>query len=233
MDTHKMKKPSFDGIDAILIDLDNTLFDTSKNKLENMKQFANTEGDGWSAEKQSAFSKEQRKLFEQLYNEEILLEEFLLERGAAFCKAFSIPKSKEEGMAMVHESIRRSMDLLPGAAEAVKKLAALKLPLCLASNGVYKNQRGRLEEAGLLPYFTHLFVSDSMGTIKPNAKFYRHALDVLGVEPSRVIMIGDAERDDILGANAVGIRTCYIMGKTDKEIPPEADYYVLGPADLI
>ncbi|MBQ2734357.1 MAG: HAD family hydrolase, partial [Clostridia bacterium] len=72
-----------------------------------------------------------------------------------------------------------------------------------------------------------------MGTIKPNAKFYRHALDVLGVEPSRVIMIGDAERDDILGANAVGIRTCYIMGKTDKEIPPEADYYVLGPADLI
>ena len=232
MEMPPMKKPCFDGIDAILIDLDNTLFDTSKNKLENMKHFANVEGDGWTAEKQAAFSKEQRALFSQLYNEEITLENFLLERGGAFCRAFSIPKSKEEGMNLVHASIRRSMDLLPGAADAVKKLAALNVPLCIASNGVYKNQQGRLEEAGLLSYFTHLFVSDSMGTIKPCAKFYQYALDVLGVEPSRVMMIGDARTDDICGAKALGIRTCYIMGNPDKEIPPEADYYVLGPADL-
>ena len=233
MISFQMKRPCFDNVDAILIDLDNTLFDTAKNKLENMKRFANLEGDGWTEEKQAAFSMEQRKLFRQLRDEEILLEDFLLARGAAFCKAFSIPKSDEEGIAMVHASIRQSMDLLPGAAEAVKKLAALKKPLCLASNGVYENQRGRLEEAGLLSYFTRLFVSDSMGSIKPSARFYQHTLDELGVEPSRVLMIGDAKTDDILGAKAVGIRTCYIMGDPNKEILPEADYYVLGPADLI
>jgi len=46
-------------------------------------------------------------------------------------------------------------------------------------------------------------------------------------------MIGDTVTDDIVVAKSVGMQTCWIMGTPDKEIPPEADYYVLGPGDLI
>lgn len=233
MSSCSIKKPCFDGIDAILIDLDQTLFNTREAKFANMRQIAEREGAGWSRELQAVFSRRQKELFELWLEENLTPQEFYYARGAAFCEVFSIPKTKEEGRAFVDASIRNSMELLPGVKEALASLSARNIPLYLASNGTHENQTGRLRQAGIFEYFTDCILPDHMGVPKPNEKFYRHALKVTGSTPERTLMIGDAVFDDIIGAKNVGIQTCWIMGSPDKKIPPEADYYVLGPADLI
>ena len=233
MDTAVQKKPSFEGLDAIFIDLDHTLFNTQKQKFEFMKQFAEREGSGWSRERQSVFSARQRELFHLWHIGDLNAQEFLLARGKAFCEVFSIAKTPKEGMEMINYSIRNSLELLPGAAEAMERLSRLGLPIYLASTGIYVNQSDRLADTGLLRYFSDLFVSDRVDCPKSNPNFYHSILRMTGIAPERAIMIGDTVTDDIVVAKFVGMQTCWIMGTPNKEIPPEADYYVLGPGDLI
>jgi HAD superfamily hydrolase (TIGR01459 family) len=47
---------------------------------------------------------------------------------------------------------------------------------------------------------------------KPDAAIYRPVLEMLGVDPARVLAVGDSLRTDIAGAHAAGIASCWILG---------------------
>jgi HAD superfamily hydrolase (TIGR01459 family) len=47
---------------------------------------------------------------------------------------------------------------------------------------------------------------------KPDAAIYGPVLEMLGVERSRVLAVGDALRTDIAGAQAAGIASCWVLG---------------------
>jgi len=232
MGTAVQKKPSFEGLDAIFIDLDHTLFNTQKQKFEFMKQFAEREGSGWSREKQSVFSARQRELFRLWHIGDLNAQEFLLARGKTFCEVFSIAKTPKEGMEMINYSIRNSLELLPGAAEAMAHLQAGASHLSCLNRYLRQSVRPTCRHR-ITSVFSDLFVSDRVDCPKSNPNFYHSILRMTGIAPERAIMIGDTVTDDIVVAKSVGMQTCWIMGTPDKEIPPEADYYVLGPGDLI
>jgi HAD superfamily hydrolase (TIGR01549 family) len=44
------------------------------------------------------------------------------------------------------------------------------------------------------------------GKVKPSPSIFKAVLELLGVEPSEAVMIGDSPEDDVAGAEAVGIR---------------------------
>ena len=73
---------------------------------------------------------------------------------------------------------KRFLDLLyetaipvDGADEICRYLKE-KYILCAASNAFHDQQLNRLEMAGLLPYFDHVFVSESLGYRKPEKAFF-------------------------------------------------------------
>jgi putative hydrolase of the HAD superfamily len=65
--------------------------------------------------------------------------------------------------------------------------------------------RARLERLGVLDAFDSWSFSDETGVFKPAAGAFRAALDPLGVDPRDAAHIGDNERTDIAGANALGM----------------------------
>ncbi len=89
----------------------------------------------------------------------------------------------------------------PGAFETVRRLQAHGLALCVVSNwdiGLAEH----LERLGLsLPVVT----SAEVGVAKPDPAVFRAALELLAVEPSRALHVGDSAHDEA-GALAAGMR---------------------------
>ena len=100
-------------------------------------------------------------------------------------------------------------ELTPGAADAVRGLAARGVALGIVSNtgrtpGVIL--RRVLERHGLLRHFTAISYSDEVGYRKPDAEIFRRTLAELGVEAGEAAHVGDSPVADVQGAQGVGMR---------------------------
>jgi putative hydrolase of the HAD superfamily len=76
--------------------------------------------------------------------------------------------------------------------------------------GVISNWEGWLErlmaELDVARCFHAMSVSGLVGVEKPDPAIFHHALEEIGVRPEHAIHVGDNPRDDVEGAEAVGIR---------------------------
>lgn len=54
-------------------------------------------------------------------------------------------------------------------------------------------------------FFDFILASGAVGVAKPDAAFFRIALDRAGVEPRQALMVGDSYRADVVGARAAGM----------------------------
>ncbi len=105
--------------------------------------------------------------------------------------------------------LRYRPPLLPGAADAVRALAA-RVPAAIVSDTGFASGRAQdalLEQDGLLGLFTATVYSMDVGHAKPRPEPFRAAVTALGIaSPGEVIHIGDNERTDVGGALASGLR---------------------------
>jgi putative hydrolase of the HAD superfamily len=127
-------------------------------------------------------------------------------------------------------------DLMPGARDAVRGLAARGLRLGIVSNtgrtpGVVL--RRILDRYDLLRYFDAVAISysDEVGFRKPDARIFKRTLEALAVTPSRALHIGDNPDHDVAGARGFGMRTAHyaIEGRA---VSPLADVVVSDLSDL-
>ena len=96
-----------------------------------------------------------------------------------------------------------------GAEEALAYLSK-KYRLAAASNAPSKQQENRLARAGLLGYFSDVFVSGDLGASKPDPVFFDRLFERLpGISRGETVMLGDSLTADIAGAKAAGIRTVW------------------------
>ena len=80
--------------------------------------------------------------------------------------------------------------------------------------GVIANQtdglRERLENFGILPYFTHVISSWDVQVMKPDIRLYEYALKTANCPPHEAVMIGDRIDNDIAPAKSVGMKTVWV-----------------------
>ena len=66
-------------------------------------------------------------------------------------------------------------------------------------------------EVDLNKYFEKIFISEEIGSKKPDREFFNIIFKEIGVENrDEVLMIGDTLTSDILGANKAGIDSCLV-----------------------
>ena len=94
--------------------------------------------------------------------------------------------------------------VLPGAAEAVRRLAS-RYPLTIISNGFKEVQYYKFAHSGLQDCFAHTIISEEVGINKPQPEIFRIALRLNNVHAEEALMIGDSYSSDIAGAKAAGI----------------------------
>lgn len=99
---------------------------------------------------------------------------------------------------------------LEGVSDIIPLLAK-KAKLGIITNGFTQIQEARLDNTGLKKYFDWVVVSEEMGVAKPDPLIFESAFERMGkVNKSRILMVGDNPDSDILGANKVGIDSCWL-----------------------
>jgi HAD superfamily hydrolase (TIGR01509 family) len=121
---------------------------------------------------------------------------------------------------------RQSLPLLPGAVEAVERLAQ-HWPLGLASSSNREVIDAVLEASGIAKYFRATVSSEEVEHGKPAPDVYLEAARRLEVEPTRCAAVEDS-RNGILSARAAGMR---VIAIPNPHYPPSED--VLVQADLV
>jgi HAD superfamily hydrolase (TIGR01509 family) len=121
-------------------------------------------------------------------------------------------------------------DVIP----TLTKLRARGYKLALVSNtcipGFVLDKH--LDLHNLREFFPVRIYSSEFGVPKPNAKIFHEALNVLGVNASESIFVGDRVKTDIIGARGVGMRTVLRQIPTRWEDPGAADFVIRKISDL-
>lgn len=82
--------------------------------------------------------------------------------------------------------------------------------MAVLTNGAPEIQREKLEKSGLAPYFDIAVISGEVGAGKPRQEVYLHCLDRLSASSDSCVMVGDSLRNDVKGAQNVGMKGIWI-----------------------
>lgn len=121
---------------------------------------------------------------------------------------------------------RERLPLVPGAVEAVRRMAA-RWPLGLASSSNPELIAEALEASGLRPLFQATVTSQEVPRGKPAPDVYLEAARRLRVQPARAAAVEDSH-NGILSARAAGLR---VVAVPNAHFPPGPE--ALAAADVV
>lgn len=144
-----------------------------------------------------AMTTEENWDFRRTLQEKCRLEARFMQRPDATDKADSVAEACYK---LARECTARSKDVL----EALRKES---MPLVLVSN-FYGNLTAVLRDFGLEGCFDHIVESARVGVRKPDSAIFRLVLDLYpALKPDDVLVAGDSERNDILPAQSLGMKS--------------------------
>jgi HAD superfamily hydrolase (TIGR01509 family) len=200
-------------IDAVVFDLDGVIVDSEHVWDEARQQLAEERGGRWHEQASRDMMGMSSPEWSRYMHDVIGLRESPEEINA-------------EVVRRLQAVYRKGVPLIPGAVEAVKRLAA-RWPLGLASSSNREVIDFVLEASGLARSFAATVSSEEVSRGKPAPDVYLAAARRLGVEPARCAAVEDSE-NGISSAKAAGMRTIAIP---NPRYPPAED--ALAQADLV
>ena len=200
-------------IDAVVLDMDGLLLDTEQLWDEVREDLARERGGRWSERAQSDMMGMSSPEWSRYMHDVVGL-------------AQPPDEIADEVVRRMAERYREHLPLLPGAKEAVERLAA-HWPLGLASSSNRPLIDLALELGGLAPLFSATVSSEEVERGKPAPDVYLEATRQLGVEPTRAAAVEDS-RSGIRSAHAAGMR---VIAIPNAHYPPDPE--TLGLADSV
>lgn len=203
-------------IKAVLIDIDDTIFDFEKCSKNAFKK---------TLEKLDLSYKEKDFLYfnevnDILWNKQKLgkinINEVFIERSIMMSKYFELDIEKEIFNDLFVEFLYDEIEMVDEIEELLSYLSN-KYQIYAASNGIYDMQINRLKKSNLDKYFKDIFVSDKMSYEKPDKRFFEKIISITKYSNKNLIMIGDSIKSDIIGAKNTGIKSIY-FNKGNKKI---------------
>jgi HAD superfamily hydrolase (TIGR01509 family) len=129
---------------------------------------------------------------------------------AAFGPAFDLEKSKRECNALYQDYItRHGIPLKPGVRELLHDLSTRGIPLGVATSTRNPVAAQRLEQAGLLKYFSVLVTGDQITRGKPAPDIYLKAILELKLDASTSFALEDSPAG-VCSAHAAGLNVIMV-----------------------
>ena len=193
----------------VLINLDDTILDFKKSERVALTDTLTQLGLIPTDEILSRYHVINREQWELLERGEITREEVLIRRFSLLFEEYHLPVQAETVKAIYEQLLGNGHFFIDGAVEMLQELAA-SYNLYLVTNGTAYIQHRRLESAGILPYFTDIFISHEIGFNKPDKRYFEHCfVHIPDFKKETAVIIGDSLSSDIRGGNTVGVRTCW------------------------
>lgn len=216
------------GISHIFFDLDNTLWDFSRNSkkiLYRIYQDFKLEEKGIAGfeafHTQYAFRND--SLWQAYKAGTKTAEEVRLQRFRQTLYDHGI----DSGL-MAHQmadyyinNTKQVKDLLPGALDLLEALKG-KYLLHIITNGFDEVQFFKIRNAGIDHYFKTITTAEQAGVLKPHPYIFEYALQKAGAETSNSVYIGDSPEADGKGAEEAGIPFIWFNyhGRSDEHTFP-------------
>ena len=107
-----------------------------------------------------------------------------------------------------YKPVTDQLTLVDGAEEILKFFKERNLKIGLISNTIFpeKYHLRELKRFGLYPYLDAYFFSSEVGLRKPHPKIFQLTLEKLKVDPTGVVFVGDRLKEDVGGAQNVGMK---------------------------
>ena len=196
-------------IKTILFDLDDTLLDFHRSEAvaisNTLAHLDITPTDAILAR----YSAINLMHWERLERGEITRSQVQAGRFAVLFEELGVDRSPDEAHLFYQHQLSLQHFFLPGAKELLDTLKE-QYTLVIVSNGTATVQDRRIRDAGLLPYFSHIFISRRLGYDKPRREFFDACFEQMpGVNREECLIVGDSLTSDMLGGRNAGIRTCW------------------------
>jgi HAD superfamily hydrolase (TIGR01509 family) len=130
------------------------------------------------------------------------------------------------------EAFHRELRPVPGAAEAVRRVSAAGVAVCVASQGKAEKTRFSLGLTGLRHLFRSeaLFSAESVPRGKPHPDLFLHAAAVMKAKPSRCAVIEDTS-SGVTAAVSAGMRALGYVADSEEGPLQRAGAEVLRSLD--
>ncbi|CAN5431787.1 TIGR02253 family HAD-type hydrolase [soil metagenome] len=193
------------GIKAVIFDLDNTLVDFMAMKRQAvdaaigamMDAGLNLTFDQMKTHIDAIY-KEQGIEYQQVFDQ--LLKELL---GKVDMRILSA------GIIAYRRAREAALKPYPHVTATLIELNRKQIKLAIVSDAPAREAWLRLCFVNYHHFFNHVVTYDDSGERKPSPRPFLMALDMLGVQPSEAIMVGDWADRDMVGARNVGMKTAF------------------------
>jgi len=136
---------------------------------------------------------------------------------------------REEWEPRFEEIVEASIEPVPGAPEAIERLADRDLHVGVVSDVDDAEGKRMLERFGVREHFDSITTSEEVGYTKPDPAMFETAVAKAGVAPERSLMIGDRYDHDVNGAAEAGMHGV-AFGAEDG---PAVAYRIESPAEIL
>lgn len=194
--------PGSAGVEAVVFDLDGLLLDSESAWASAKQRLTEERGGRWKDEAVDAMLGMSSPEWAAYMRDELALD-------------MPADEISSEVVRLMVEGYSRALPLLPGAGEAVARLAA-RWPLGLASSSNREVIDHVLAAAGWSPAFAVTVSSEEVERGKPAPDVYLEAVRRLGVAPSRAVAVEDSG-PGISSASAAGLG---VVAIPNAEFPP-------------
>ena len=165
-------------------------------------------------------------LWKDLEQKKISKKDLINNRFAIAFAHFGRQVDGEEMALRYQDYISQQGQTFPGAEDLLAKLVERGYQLYGATNGVTAIQQGRLKQSAITPYFKEIFISEQLGTQKPEVAFYDKIGNLIPeFSKEQALMIGDSLTADIAGGNAAGIDTVWYNPNHKENTSPAVPTY--------
>jgi 2-haloacid dehalogenase/putative hydrolase of the HAD superfamily len=215
---------------AVFFDLGGTLYDYNTLDPGNREALVNLARWAGVAAPEKEILESHRSALREVFNR-YLPKPFYLHRNLFRDVLLGMAKRlqvslNEELLARYRELQRRNQErdfrLREGALEMLSSLKGEHLHLAIVSN-IDEDQLHQLVELGKLDeVFDDLLSSEAACACKPNPAIFEEALRRAGCRAEEALFVGDSVRQDIEGANRVGIPSVLLWHRDDRS-PPDGE----------
>ena len=200
---------------AVFIDVDDTLLDFNACAAQAMQRGFAMRGEAYRQEMFPVFRRINLGFWQKIETGEITRAQLEADRWNTVFAALGLPHLDGPAFEVDFKRfLTESAVPIPHALETLQILAA-RCPLYAATNGPQIQQETRLAKAGMLPYITRVFTSETIGAEKPSPAFFAACFAQLPqLTPADILFVGDSLTADMAGGIDSGMATCWYNPQT-------------------
>lgn len=199
---------------TVFFDLDDTLLDFHASETNAIKKVLKNYNLPFDDNTVALYSKINISYWKRFENGEIEKSDIFVNRFITFLESLGEDRVAQNMCDDYFAMLSLEHPFVEGAYEVLCEIKNRGYKVCITTNGVASTQYRRIRESGIEDIADCVVVSEEIGFQKPDKRYFEFAMEKCGEsDASKILVIGDSQSSDILGALNAGMDSCWYNPK--------------------